>query len=364
MLVVDDSAFMRRLVAELVASTGEFEVVGVARDGREALAQVRALAPDIVTMDVEMPEVDGLAALAQIMRDAPRPVVMLSAAVAAGGGGDLTLRALELGAMDFVRKPSGAVSLDLAVVRDRLLGALRTAAQMNLGGVRALADRPPRGERAHAVSREVPAFPADGGATRVVALAAATGGPRALADVIPALPRRLDAAVLVVQHMPGGFTASLAERLAAASALAVAEARDGDALLPGRAYVAPGGWHMRVVTDGGRSRVALDSTPPVCGVRPAADPLFESVAAAFGARAVGVVLTGMGRDGAAGLRAIRAAGGLGIVQDRESSVIYGMPQAALQHAGADVVAPLGDVARAIVAAVASIGAPAVGAGGR
>ncbi|CAA9342862.1 MAG: Chemotaxis response regulator protein-glutamate methylesterase CheB, partial [uncultured Gemmatimonadaceae bacterium] len=185
MLVVDDSAFMRKLVAELVASSGEFEVVGSARNGREAVLQVRALDPAIVTMDVEMPEVDGLTALAQIMREAPRPVVMLSAADPAAGG-DVTLRALELGAMDFVRKPSGPVSLDLATVRERLLGALRTAGQMNVGGMRALADRPARGDAAGAVSREVPAFVADGAAQRVVAVAASTGGPRALADLVPA----------------------------------------------------------------------------------------------------------------------------------------------------------------------------------
>ena len=353
-LVVDDSAFMRKLVAELVASSGEFEVVGSARDGREAVAQVRALDPAIVTMDVEMPGVDGLAALAQIMREAPRPVVMLSAADPVTGG-DVTLRALELGAMDFVRKPSGPVSLDLATVRDRLLGALRTAGQMNVHGMRALADRPSRADGTGAVSREVPAFVADGAATRVVAVAASTGGPRALADLVPALPRRLDAAVLVVQHMPSGFTASLAQRLAASSRLAVTEACDNDVVRTGHVYIAPGGRHMRVVADGGGARIALDDGPAVWGVRPAADPLFQSVARHFGARAVGVVLTGMGRDGAVGLRAVRAAGGVGIVQDRDSSVIYGMPHAALQHAGADVVAALADIAPAVAAAVSAIG---------
>ena len=343
-LVVDDSAFMRKLVSELVSSCDEFQVVGTARNGRDAVQQVRALDPDIVTLDVEMPEMNGLEALEQIMRDAPRPVVMLSAADATLGG-EVTLRALEMGAVDFVRKPSGPISLDLAAVRERLLAALRAAAQTNLGGVRVLA-RP----RLNAADHPVAAPRGLAVASRAVAIASSTGGPRALAEVIPALPRTLDAAVFVVQHMPSGFTNSLAHRLDAMSALHVAEASEGEPVVHGRVYLAPGGRHMRVARDaGGVLRIALDSSAPVWGVRPAADLLFHSVAALFGANAVGVVLTGMGRDGAAGLRAMRRDGARSIVQDRDSSVIYGMPQAALLHAGADRVAPLSDVGAAIIA---------------
>lgn len=352
-LVVDDSAFMRKLVSELVASCAEFEVVGTARNGRDALQQVRALDPDIVTLDVEMPEVNGLAALEHIMRDLPRPVVMLSAAEATLGG-DLTLRALELGAVDFVRKPSGPISLDLGPVRDRLLGALQAAAQMNLASVRAPGAAGVLRCAGEAAPGRPRAAPAAGGAARTVAITASTGGPRALAEVIPALPRDLGAAVLVVQHMPSGFTASLAQRLDAMSAVTVSEAVDGEPLEAGRVYIAPGGRHMRLVADGAVARVALDSAPPVWGVRPAADLLFHCVSRLYGAAAVGVVLTGMGRDGADGLRAIRAAGGVGIVQDRESSVIYGMPHAALQQAGADRVVPLAGVAAAVAAAVAAL----------
>jgi two-component system chemotaxis response regulator CheB len=354
-LVVDDSAFMRKLVSELVASCDEFQVIGTARNGRDAVRQVRALEPDIVTLDVEMPEVNGLEALEQIMRDLPRPVVMLSAAESTLGG-DLTLRALELGAVDFVRKPSGPISLDLASVRDRLVGALQAAAQMNLGSVRAIA-RPAlaRGAAGGAgAAARVPAAAAGAGATRVVAIAASTGGPRALAEVIPALPGDLEAAVLVVQHMPSGFTASLAQRLDGMSAIAVCEAAGGEPVQAGRVYLAPGGQHMRVVTDASGARIALDTEPPMWGVRPAADVLFHGVARLYGARAAGVVLTGMGRDGADGLRSIRRAGGLGIVQDRESSVIYGMPHAALQQAGADHVVALASVAATIIAAVAAL----------
>ena len=336
-LVVDDSSFMRRTITEIIAATGEFQVVGTARNGLDALKQVASLNPDIVTLDVEMPELDGIQALERIMREAPRPVVMLSAATTAHGQ-DLTLRALELGALDFVRKPSGPISVDLARVSDRLLGALRAAREANLrqlqapsGGVRRVDSRRPTGQHA----------------MRAVGIATSTGGPRALAEVVPRLPPDLHAAVLIVQHMPSGFTRSLAQRLDAISALVVREAADGEPIEAGRVYLAPGGRHMRVEAAPDAPRIALADDPPLWGVRPAADPLFASMAGVFGAGAVGVVLTGMGRDAAQGLLAIRHAGGRALVQDRETSTIYGMPLAALQHAGADEVAPLSHMADAI-----------------
>ncbi len=341
-LVVDDSAFMRRLISEIVERSGEFQVVGTARNGYDALKQLATLDPEIVTLDIDMPELDGLQTLGYIMSEAPRPVVMLSAATT-DSGRDITLRALELGAVDFVRKPSGPISLDLATVGDRLLESLRAAKQVNLRGLRAVA-RPEVRQR-----QSAPVF--SSGATRLVAIACSTGGPRALADVVPGLPRAFDAAVVVVQHMPAGFTRSLAQRLDTLSPLPVSEAEDGEPLVHGRVYVAPGGRHTRVAVRGGTPFLALDDSPPIWGVRPSADPLFQTAAAAFGGSAVGVVLTGMGRDGANGLRAIRAAGGHAIVQDRDSSTIFGMPQAALQTAGADQVVALGDVASAIVDAV-------------
>ena len=340
-LVVDDSALMRKVVAEMIDGFPEFRVVGTARNGYDAIKQVHALEPDIVTLDIEMPELDGLQTLGYVMSEVPRPVIMLSAAAAAPGEPDLTIRALELGAVDFVAKPSGPVSLDLAKVRGRLRQALLACTEVNLRGVDVLA-RPRVGRAAPSG----PAAPA-GQATRCIAIAASTGGPRALAEVIPNLPRSLDAAVLVVQHMPAGFTRSLAERLNGQSQLRVTEAEHGEPLAPGRVYIAPGGQHMRAAVVNGLPTIALDSGPAVWGVRPSADPMFRSVAQLFGAATAGAVLTGMGRDGAEGLRAIRAAGGAGVVQDRASSVIYGMPQAALALAGADRVCPLGDIAGAL-----------------
>lgn len=336
---------MRRMVSEVVASSGEFVVVGTARDGEDALRQVHALNPDIVTLDVQMPGLDGLDALGYIMSEVPRPVVMLSAG-GADGGAEATLRALELGAVDFVRKPSGPISLDLGRVRDELLDALRAASCTNLRGVNVLARMQRKSAGLSSNSSE-----SNSGVQRVVAIASSTGGPAALTQVIPALPRDLQAAVLVVQHMPKGFTASLAQRLHSLSSLAVCEAVHGQVVQSGHVYIAPGGQHMRVQQFGDGTRIVLNDDPTEWGVRPAADPLFKTVATTFGAAAVGVVLTGMGRDGAEGLRVMRNAGAIGIVQDKDSAVIAGMPVAALNHAGADYVVPLGAVAATISAAV-------------
>lgn len=359
-LVVDDSAFMRRLISQILEGSGEFQVIGTARNGHDALQKVHALDPELVTMDVDMPELDGLQALGYIMSEAPRPVVMLSAATTHSGH-DATLRALELGAVDFVRKPSGAISLDLARVGDRLLQALRAAAQANVAGVRMLAINrlPARGTPARPALAISPSAVPDAvrtatrtAATRIVAIASSTGGPRALAEVVPGLPRHLGAAVLIVQHMPAGFTKSLAQRLHALSKLPVSEAEAGEPVLTDRVYLAPGGRHLSITGAPGAATIVLDDSPPVWGVRPAADLLFRSIAGRFAAETIAVVLTGMGRDGAEGARAIRAAGGRTVLQDRATSTIFGMPNAALQLAGADRVAALSEVAPAIVAMLA------------
>lgn len=343
-LVVDDSALVRRVIVDLLLASGEFRVAGEAADGMEAIRQVHALAPDLVTLDVQMPALDGLQALGYIMSEVPRPVVML-AALDTPHGGDLTLRALELGAVDFVRKPGRDGVIDAGALRDRLLGALHGARAANLGAAAMLA-RPPRArDRAPRVSDP---------ARVVVAVAASTGGPRALAEVIPALPSSLGAAVLVVQHMPAGFTASLAERLDRVAALPVSEVRGGEPVLANRVYIARGGSHLVVRGESGARTLRLDDGPPVHGVRPCADILFRSVARSYGPAAVGVVLTGMGRDGADGLAALRAAGAPAVVQDEATSAVCGMPRAAARVAGAGSVVPLPSIASAIVQMLASV----------
>lgn len=364
-LVVDDSAFMRRVITDILSRTDEFRVVGTARDGHDALRKIHQLDPDLVTMDVEMPGLDGLAALGYIMSETPRPVVMLSAYTTERG--EATMRALDYGAVDFVAKPSGTISLNLDTVSDRLLDALRAAASANLsvlpmrmvrraaalpapaplpGGSASMPVAPPL---APGTEREPPAaapVPRTGvSAASAVVIAASTGGPRALTEIIPRLRAPLGAAVLVVQHMPPRFTKTLAERLDGMGGLPVSEAVDGETVRADHVYLAPGDFHMRVVRDARGVRIALDQEPTVWGVRPAADPLFRSAAEVFGGRTVGVVLTGMGKDGAEGLGAVVRAGGLGIAQDRATSVIFGMPAAAARTA--DQVLPLDQISAGI-----------------
>lgn len=332
-LVVDDSAFMRRLITEIVESREEFLVVGTARDGDDALAKIRSLRPDIVTLDIEMPGMDGLTALSHIMTEMPRPVVMLSA-MGSETGNALTIKALELGAVEFVRKPSGPVSIDLVLIRSELLRALSAASIVRVRQTptsikpERFEPRRPRGDAPQLAARSA------------VVIAASTGGPKALSEVVAHLPERLGAAVLIVQHMPHEFLISLARRLSQLGPLPVSVGANNEPVFAGHIYLAPGDRHMTLDVHDGRVVIAINSDPPVCGVRPSADPLFASAARVFGENVVGVVLTGMGRDGSEGLRAVRAAGGGAVVQDRASSIIYGMPRAALAAAGADrVVAP-------------------------
>jgi two-component system chemotaxis response regulator CheB len=340
-LIVDDSAFMRKLTAEMIDAHPDFCVAGFARDGVDAMAQLQRLNPDIVTLDLEMPGLDGLDVLQRIMRQSPVPVIVLSAAGAQYG--DATLRALELGAVDFVRKPSGPVSLDLPIIRDRLIAALGAAGRARLS-------IPSSGASGVVVTAPLAPVP-QRAAQHVVVVASSTGGPRALNEVIPLLPATLGAAVVIAQHLPCEFTAALASRLARASAINVCEVTDGCALRAGTVYIARGGMNTAISGVIGDATLRQQAPDRRGGVTPNADVLFESAMRVFGPESTGVVLTGMGRDGSAGLRMIRSVGGRAIVQDESSSAIYGMPRAALAEAGADRVASLSMMASAITSMV-------------
>jgi two-component system chemotaxis response regulator CheB len=337
-LVVDDSVLMRTILADMLNVPGEIKVVGAARNGIEAVDKAVELSPDVITMDVEMPRMDGIAAVRAIMKEKPTPIIMLSAVTQQGAW--QTMLAMSAGAVDFIAKPSGSVSLDIEQIRDSLLEKVRMARQVDRSRLRAQPDLPDRRK----LPSRVPVL-----ARKAVVIASSTGGPGALERLLTRLPGDLRAGVLIVQHMPAGFTRSLSERLNRVSEIEVKEAEAGDQVLEGRALIAPGNYHMIVRYSAGGSRiVGLNQDPPVHRVRPAADVTMRSAAPAFGQNVVGVVLTGMGSDGAFGLKDIKAHGGRAIACDEKTSVVFGMPKAAIELGCVDRVAPLDGIADEIM----------------
>jgi two-component system chemotaxis response regulator CheB len=334
-LVVDDAAVFRRVVADELSADPAIEVVGTAANGRIALAKLPQLNPDLVVLDIEMPELDGLATLKEIRKAYPKlPVIMFSALTERGAAASLD--ALALGATDYFPKPAGGLDESLRVLREELVPEIK-----------ALCGRP----ATPVVAPAAPVAPASTvltGRVDVVAVAASTGGPNALADLFAGLPADLPVPVVIVQHMPPMFTRLLAERLSARHQLRAEEGRAGGALRPGHAWVAPGGQHMAVARDGAEVRVVLTQDPPENSCRPAADVLFRSVAQVFGPSALAVVLTGMGQDGLRGCEAIRAAGGRVLVQDEATSVVWGMPGFVARAGLADRVMPLALIAPELV----------------
>ena len=402
-LIADDSAFMRKVLTDLFNAQPDFTVAGTAINGKEAIGKVKELNPDLVTMDVNMPVMDGLNALAVIMEEKPTPVVMLSSLTQQGT--EATIRALSLGAIDFISKAGGSIS-KIDTIEDELLEKCRNAARAKVHKIplaplqkmensRIARPAPPVMKRVEMPVRQglklkgpEPAAPSPNsgsgfgvkrpniilqargkpqppaastvtpvtmgsmgnGSKKLVAIGTSTGGPQALQQVITRLPGNLPCGVVVVQHMPAGFTKALADRLDTISQVSVKEAEDGDVIEPGHVYIAPGSHHLRVREDGNSRRIVLGQDPPVGNHRPAVNVMYDSVAP-IGKNLVAVIMTGMGCDGCEGMKKIKAAGGYSIAQDEPTCVVYGMPKAVVDAGLADEIKPIQNIAQAIVEAV-------------
>lgn len=353
-LVVDDSPFMRYTIAKHLATDPNILVVGSAQDGMDALSKIPALTPDVVTLDVEMPRMDGLTTLEHIMHDCPTPVVMLSSLTQRGA--NTTIQALMKGAVDFVAKPT--TSTDMRAVVTELTGKIKAAAGSMSGKIKTNGRSKKSKDAAHTLveSSRPASDPAPQKVKKlglrpfkegdpVVVIGASTGGPRALQKVLSGLPADLSAAVAVVQHMPPGFTRSLAQRLNDLSGLTVQEASEGDRLALGMVLLAPGDFHLKFQPG---KKIGLDHGPRRNHVRPAVDVAMESAAELYNSAVIGVVLTGMGSDGAAGAGCIKQAGGQVIAEHKSTTVVYGMPRSVVEADLADKIVPLPDVASAIV----------------
>ncbi len=358
-LVVDDSAFMRKAITMMLESDAGIKVVGTARDGEEGLEKVKLLKPDLVTMDIEMPRMDGLTALREIMKSEPTPVMMVSSITTEGA--QATLEALDLGAVDFIPKQMSYVSLDIVKIKDDLLAKIKDIArrkhllmsqfrQRQFGRIGKGAEARPKSVETVQAGQLVstPRFIRKRQHTvNVVAIGSSTGGPPALQAVLTRLPKNLPAGVLVAQHMPPTFTKSLAERLNSLSQLTIREAVDGDKIEPGVVFIAPGGRHMTVRKQGVSFYVVVSSEPSTTLYKPCVDIMVNSVADTFGRATMGVILTGMGNNGVNGMQNLKGRGGVIIAQNEESCVVYGMPRAVIEAGIADHIAPIEDVAAEI-----------------
>ncbi|KGR80336.1 protein-glutamate methylesterase/protein-glutamine glutaminase [Ureibacillus manganicus] len=370
LLIVDDSAFMRKLISDFFHDHPSIEVIGTARNGKDAIKKIQQLQPDVVTMDVEMPELNGLDALKEIMELCPVPVIMLSSETR--NGADTTLTAMEYGAVDFIAKPSGPISLDLHKVKEELIHKVQSAAgvsvlklkkplsvqpkinppaKQNLTQTNSVNQTLNQKEQNTSISFSMNKHNDWSKVSKkVVLIGTSTGGPRALQEVITKLPQEIPAPILIVQHMPKGFTKSLAERLNHLSKITVKEAENGDVLKNGVAYIAPGGLHLKLQKTGSNFEIVLDQIePPRSGHRPSVDVLFESVSRFNDFDKIAVIMTGMGSDGSKGLSALKEFGNtVAIAESQQSCIVYGMPKAAVETNLVDDVVVVEDIAERIV----------------
>ncbi len=358
-VVIDDSAFMRKALAAMLSKDPEIEVVGTARDGEEGLEMIRRHQPDVVTLDIEMPRMDGLTALRHIMMEMPRPVLMVSSLTTEGA--EATLKAMELGAVDFIPKQLSKVSLDIVKIEDDLRAKVKLIAKRRMshlsrssltarvraaGAAGAAAAAPAGAAPAERPSRA--ARPGGSQTRDLVAIGVSTGGPPAVQKVLSVLPKDFPAGILIAQHMPAAFTGPFAKRLDSVCQITVKEAEDGERLQHGVAYVAPGGKHLRLDQKVSRIDVRVVEEPREALYKPSATVLFESVAAGVGRRGLGVVLTGMGSDGLEGMKTLKAKGGRALAQSDSTCVVYGMPKAIVDAGLADEIVDIDDMGEAIL----------------
>ena len=340
-LIVDDSAVVRQTLAEILGSDPDIEIMATASDPFVAAQRLKEGVPDVITLDVEMPRMDGLDFLERLMRLRPMPVLMVSSLTQSGS--EITLRALELGALDFVAKPSLGIRNGMMEYADEIAEKLRAAARSRPRQARHKNTPPPVALKAPLVSSE-----------KLIIIGASTGGTEAIRSVLEPLPANAPA-ILITQHMPGGFTRSFAERLDRLCRITVKEATDGERILPGHAYIAPGDQHLKLARSGANYVARLDSGPPVNRHRPSVDVLFHSAAQHAGKNSIGVILTGMGKDGAAGLLEMRQAGAPTIAQNEQTCVVFGMPREAIAVGGAVEVVALDDIPTRMMALIAASG---------
>ncbi|MCD5411991.1 chemotaxis response regulator protein-glutamate methylesterase [Thermodesulfovibrionales bacterium] len=346
-LIVDDSAFMRKALSSMLSGDPNIEIVGIARDGLEAIDKVERLKPDIVTMDVEMPRMDGITALKHIMERNPVPVIMVSSMTT--DGAKATLDAFDLGAVDFIPKNLSDLSVNIVKIKEILIDKIKHIARKRVIKRHVRAVTAPK---VIDVPKSMTARTTGERKIGIISIGTSTGGPKALQDVIPRLPKDFPVPIVIAQHMPQNFTRPFAERLNQLGQLEVKEAKEGDVLRAGTAFVAPGGRHMKVKRQRGLETVInISEDEGEFIYRPSIDALMSSVAEYFPSRALGVILTGMGNDGLKGLAAIKKAGGRVFAQDEETSVIYGMPKAVVDAGIADKILPIEEIAGEVINSV-------------
>ena len=339
-LIIDDSALIRSLLTEMINEQTDMEVIGVAPDPIIAREMVKQLNPDVLTLDVEMPKMDGLDFLEKLMRLRPMPVLMVSTLTEKGS--EITLRALELGATDFVTKPKSGISDGMREYTDLITDKIRTASKANVSSLQRTAKQGAQGGVAPAMLKN-PLISSE----KLLIIGASTGGTEAIKSFLLKMPSDCPG-ILITQHMPAGFTKSFADRLDSLCQISVSEAKGGERILPGHAYLAPGDRHLLLARSGANYVTKLSDADPVSRHKPSVDVLFESASEAAGKNAIGVILTGMGKDGAVGMAKMKAAGAYNFSQDEESCVVFGMPKEAIAHGGVDEVLSLNNLPAAVL----------------